>query len=139
MNKSIIDRYIYKDEAEGFFYKLSESFDNLYADKVLMSGEAKNGQQLTSINFETDSTYGDLFYSVLLTGLSQSAPKITSQLIYENRLELEFPFFDFGSIDNISHIYLIKNIMDWRSKHDFFCEIWSLKNVNTETIKKHWK
>jgi hypothetical protein len=139
MKKSIIDRYIYQNEAETEFYKLSDSFNDLYADKVLMSGEASNGEHLTSINFETNSTYGQLFYSVLLAGLSQSNPSVTSQLIYENRLELEFQFFDFGCIDNITHIYLIKNIMDWRSTHDFLCEIWSLKNVNIKTIKKHWK
>jgi len=139
MNKSIVDRYIYQNEAEREFYKLSDSFHDLYADKVLMSGEARNGEYLTLIDFETDSTYGQLFYSVLLTGLSQSSPKVTSQLIYENRIELEFQFFDFGCIDKENHIYLIKNIMDWRSNHDFLCEIWSLKNVNTETIKKHWK
>jgi hypothetical protein len=138
MNKNLTQKYIYQDEAEKIFYELAESLQNFYADKVLMSGEAKNGETLMSIDFEVDATNGDLFYSVLLCGLSQSNPKIISQLIYENRIELEFQFFDFGTFGGVSHIYLIKNTMDWKTKDNFFCEVWTLKNTDIKKIKEHW-
>ena len=132
-------KYIYKDEAEAIFYKLSDSFRDLYVDKVLLSGEAKNGESLSSIKFEQEESHGDLFYSVLLIGLSEILPTEVCQLIYSDRLELEFQFYHFGKVGGIHHDYLIMNTMDWRDKDGFLCEVISLKNITTNTIKEHWQ
>ena len=139
MKKEQTHKYIYKDEAEAVFYKLSDSFRNSYSDKTLLSGEAKNGESLSSIKFEQEESYGDLFYSVLLIGLSETSPREICQLIYEKRLELELQFFHFGKVGGVDHDYLIMNTMDWRDKDGFLCEVISLKNIKTNTIKEHWQ
>lgn len=133
-----IKKFIFKDSATILFYDLLDSFDRAFSDVVLMSGLAKNEDNINDIAFENNIYFPNSFYHKLIQGFCNYSPAVQCQAIRKNRLEMECLYYDFGQIDDIQHVYLIKNTMDWENKNTFNCEIWNLLPVDIEQIQYHW-
>ena len=133
-----IKSFIFTDGATILFYELLDSFHKSFSDVVLMSGLAKNGDKINDIFFENNIYFPERFYHKLLEGFSNYKPSVRCQAIRKNRLEMECLYYDFGEFDNINHVYLIKNTMDWTNKNTFNCEVWNLLQVDIDQIQYHW-
>jgi hypothetical protein len=133
-----IKKFIFQDSATIYFYDLLDSFHKSFSDVVLMSGIGYNGQTIKEIIFENNIYFPDSFYELIIKNFSRLQPSVICQALRRNRLEMECMYYDFGKIDGIKHVYLIKNTMDWTSKNNFNCEVWNLLPIDIEDVKYHW-
>lgn len=130
--------FIYEREASYEFYEKLESFHDFYVNELVASGVAENGTRLPCIDFSRSDLLGQDFIDLLIDGLSKFIAPIQCRLMRKKRLELECLFFDFGKAQGFRHVYMIQNIMDWTSKNDFNCQIWSILDADINTIDEFW-
>jgi hypothetical protein len=133
-----IEKIIFKDLAKVEFYDRLDQFHECFVDNVLLSGVCPNGSELDEIPFTKNSSYSLDFFKTLIGGFQKFKPKLSCRLINKKRLELECLFYDFGSYDDIKHVYMIQNVMDWTSQETFSCQIWNLLLRDIDLIRSFW-
>ena len=139
MQTSQQTKYIFQDEAVSIFFEKLECFHEYFVDLMLLDGEADNGSNIYDIDFYKNPIHEDLVYEILIAGMEAIKPEIICRGISAGRLGTECAFFDFGESFGISHIYMMKNTMDWTSKKNFYCQVWSLQDVSLNTLTNYWR
>jgi len=133
-----MQQYIFDYSSSDLFYEKFDCFHEFFVDEILLSSITPNGSTLDSILFCESPNHDPLYYEILTAGMQAFAPKFCARLIYNNRMEAECLFYDFGEAEGIQHVYMMQNLMDWTDKSDFCCEVWSLKDPDMETLELYW-
>ena len=131
-------QYVYDQSSSLYFYDKLNTFREYFVDQSLMQGLALNGDSIENIFFETNTKHTAIFYSILREAFAKSQPFIQVDLFCKSRLEMQCCFYDFGTAESVPYIYMMQNSMDWTSRETFCCEILSLIEPSTETIRNFW-
>jgi hypothetical protein len=131
-------KYIFDQSSSLVFYEKLNTFQEYFIDQVLLMGVAKNGTCIRKIDFEKNLDHGELYYSILIEAIFSTAPFAISELIKDNRREMQCCFYDFGAAEGVRYIYMLHNAMDWTNKNDFCCQLYSLVEPNQDTIHNFW-
>lgn len=138
MHTFITEKFIYDESSMVLFYDKLDNFEKYFIDDMLMFGVAKNGSNIFDIDFEHHKKHGELFYGILKEGIRNTIPFLTSEVIINNRREMQCQFYNFGESKGQTFLYMLKNAMDWNDKSDFCCQLFSLIEPNEETILNFW-
>lgn len=132
-------KYIFEEESSFLFYDKVECLHNYFLESLLLSGKANNGSSILNINFKENEKFGKDFLNLIKNVVDFQDPFLRAMLINEGRLEIECLFYNFGEKNGVNYIYMIQNLMDWESKSNFCCQVWSLIEPTQELIENFWK
>ena len=132
------EKYIFDESSRLNFYDKLETFQEYFVDKMLLMGVAANGTSISDIYFETNTDHKQLFYDILIEGVKTTSPFLISELINNNRREMQCCFYDFGVSESVRYIYMLQNAMDWNSENDFCCQLHSLIEPTQDIINNFW-
>lgn len=135
---SISKKFIFQDDASICFHEKLSCFFDYFLDKLILSGVSKNNTPISIINFTESKLQPTSFYDTLLTLVEYSQPDPIIRLTNRNRMESECLFFDYTKVKYFKSLFMINNAMDWTSNDNFNCQVWTLKNIDLETINYYW-
>ena len=138
MQTSTTEKFIYDHSSRVVFYDKLATFDEYFVDEMLMLGVAKNGSNIFDIDFEHHEKHGELFYGILKEGIRNTPPFLVSEVVVDNRREMQCQFYNFGESQGHTFLYMVKNAMDWTDRSDFCCQLFSLIDPSEETILNFW-
>lgn len=132
------EKFIFLKSAEHFFYEKLETFFDCCVETLLLSGVASNNSKIEDIDFTSKIQFSEYYLSILQNGTKKIKPFAQVQLMNDNRIDMELMLYDFSSVEEVSYIYMIQNIMDFTSTEDFSCNFWTISEPNKSVIELYW-
>jgi hypothetical protein len=132
------EQYVFNSEAEKIFYEKLDGLHDKYVYHLLLSGVAARGTHIESIKMTKNLNANKKYCQRVMGGLVNIKPQVVARLVKNSITRLECIFTHINDNENLNHLYMIQNVMDWPLFGSFSCQIWYLGETKLTQVRKHW-
>ena len=133
----MVERFIYDGCAEDSFYNKLDGSHASYVYHLLLNGVAAKGQDLESIKMTKNPTASKKYCERVVGGLVNVKPQIILKLVEDGFTKLECIFTHINDQEEINHLFMIQNVMDWPELGKYSCQVWYLGETNLLQIREY--
>ncbi len=134
----MVEQFIYDTQAQELFYEKLDDFHDKYVYHLLFNGLAKKGEGLESIKMTKNPDASIAYCRRVIGGLVNVKPEVIVRLTEDRQTKLECIFTHINNGENINHLYMIQNVIDWPQRNKYSCQIWYLGLTTMTQVKGHW-
>ena len=132
------EQYIFENDAQELFYDKLERLHDEVVYSLLLSGVAPRGTKLEEVKMTKNPQASLKYCQRVVGGLVNIKPEIIVKFLEDKELKLECIFTKIIDGEQLNHLFMIQNVMNWPQLEVFSCQIWYLGETGVKEIQKHW-
>ena len=134
----VAEQYIFENDAQELFYDKLERLHDEMVYSLLLSGVALSGTKLEKIKMVKNPQASLKYCQRVVGGLVNIRPEIIVKLLDDKELKIECIFTKIIDGEQLNHLFMIQNVMNWSHFNNFSCQVWYLGETGVNQIKQHW-